>query len=263
MRQGQDITAQFPGILIIHQKIRGNVVGLHRHDEHELFLPLQGEIRIQAGENLLKAGPGKMIYLPPSLAHSFQASSSSQGERLILIVESKAWKAARGGKFGPTATTVSQLCKELLFHLLIRPKTRAAKPLMETLIQTASEMLESSALQAGGDAAHLEGRTTDARVRSALSLIRERFDSRLSMDELAKGAGLSTRNLNRLFVEELGMTPKQAITLHRIERAKALLKRGQSSVTDVALEVGYSSVSQFITTFRKVTGRLPSELSGR
>jgi AraC-like DNA-binding protein len=54
------------------------------------------------------------------------------------------------------------------------------------------------------------------------------------------------------------MTPKQAITFHRIEKAKELLQKNQS-VTDVAYEVGYSSLSQFITTFRSLTGKLPSE----
>lgn len=261
MKQGQDITARFPGILIIHQKIRGNAVGQHRHDEHELFLPLQGEIQIQAGESLLKAGPGKMIYLPPDLDHSFQAASSAQGERLILIMEKKIWKGCGGGAFPPSVTTVSQLCKELLFHLLIYPKTKAAKSLTETLIQTASEIIETSGLQSCGEVAHLGGRASDARVKNALSIIQKSFSSSLSMDALAKGAGLSTRNLNRLFLEELGMTPKQAITLHRIENAKALLRQGRASVTDTAFEVGYGSVSQFITTFRKITGLLPSEFA--
>jgi AraC-like DNA-binding protein len=56
-----------------------------------------------------------------------------------------------------------------------------------------------------------------------------------------------------------GMTPKQAVTLCRVREAQRLLKLGRATVTDVAFEVGYASVSQFITTFRRVTGRLPSE----
>lgn len=35
MRQGQDISAVFPGIRIIHQRLRGNIVGIHGHPEHE------------------------------------------------------------------------------------------------------------------------------------------------------------------------------------------------------------------------------------
>jgi AraC-like DNA-binding protein len=263
MRQGQDFAASFPGILIVHQKIRGNAVGQHRHDEHELFLPLQGEIRIRTEEDWLKAGPGKMIYLPPGVKHLFQATPSGPGERLILIVEDKLWKASGGGTFPPSLAADSQLCKELLFHLLIHPKTKAARPLVDTLIQTASEMLEASGLQSFGGVAHLYGRASDPRVKGALMIIQEKFDRPLSMSELARGAGLSTRNLNRLFLSELGVTPKQAVTLHRIEMAKKLLSRGRESVTDIAFQVGYSSVSQFITTFRRITGQVPSRFSER
>jgi AraC-like DNA-binding protein/mannose-6-phosphate isomerase-like protein (cupin superfamily) len=262
MKQGQDITAQFPGIFIIHQKISGNSVAEHKHKkEHEIFLPLQGEIRIQVhsktGDRLLKAGPGRMIYLPPQTEHSFSASSSSQGERLIFIVQDSKWTKSLGGRFEPAAAPVSQLCKELLFHLLIHPKTRASKALLETLIQTVSEMIEFSSVEAG-NLVHLHGKTSDSRLKNALALIREKHTEKLSIETLAKSTGLSVRNLNRLFIEELSLTPKQLATMYRIETAKALLKSGRS-VTDVALEVGYSSVSQFITTFRVATGQLPSE----
>ena len=259
MRQGQDISAVFPGIRIIHQKIRGNIVGVHRHPEHEFFLPLQGEIQIEEGEDVLKAGPGKMIYLPHDLDHSFRSSSTTQGERLILLAHPKAWKANSGKDFPPSVTPASQLCKELLFHLLIYPKTRAAKSLVETLLQTMSEMLEAAGAGPGGDTSHLEGKPADERIKKAIRQIESKFNTGLSMEELAKGAGMSVRNLNRLFLVDLGMTPKQVITLYRIERAKTLLKTSGNSVTDVAYEVGYQSLSQFITTFRKITGRLPSE----
>lgn len=259
MRQGQDLSARFPGIVIIHQKIRGKVVGDHAHEEHELFLPLQGEIQIGASGRTLKAGPGKMIYLPAGQTHSFQSATSAQGERLILLVDQKIWKMNQCGSFPASVVSASQLCKELLFHLLIYPKTRAARSLIDTLLQTASEMLEAAGTGAFGDLAHLEGRASDPRVQRALAEIQSRYVSKLSMENLARISGLSVRNLNRLFLAELGMTPKQIITSYRMECAKELLKRGRTSVTDIALEVGYSSVSQFITTFRKLTGQLPSE----
>jgi AraC-like DNA-binding protein len=199
-----------------------------------------------------------MIYMPPGVPHSFTSSSTAQGERLIFILGARAWKAHGGGKHQPSSIAASQLCKELLFHLLLHPKTKAASSLLATLVQTVSEMLEESGPGNSGELAHLAGKTSDARVQKALTLIEARFAESLPMDALAKTAGLSVRNLNRLFLEELGLTPKQVVTLHRIEAAKRALQQ-RKSVTDVALDVGYSSVSQFITTFRRVTGQLPSE----
>lgn len=256
MKQGQDIAAEFPGIVIIHQKIQDLTKDLHDHDEHEIFFPLQGEIRVRVGETVLKAGPGKMIYLPPGTSHSFEASGQ-QGERLILLVSAPAWKAREGTKVSARVADASQLAKELLFHLLIHPETKAGKALIDTLILTVSETLEESL--AAGALSHLSGKVRDPRVGRALEYIEKHFKEPLSMEEVAKHSGLASRTMNRLFLDELSVSPKQLVTRCRVEEAKRLFARRAGSVTDVALEVGYGSLSQFIHAFRKVTGKLPSD----
>lgn len=256
----KDIAVKFPGIYIIHQKMSGYELNEHKHKEHEFFMPLQGEIQIQAAEKKLKAGVGKMIYLPPETPHSFHSNPTLKGERLILIIENNYWNTCSEKTFSSMVIPSSQLCKEIMFQLLIYPKTKASKGLAETMVQTLSEMLEGSALIGTSDPFHFFGKSKDSRLKKALSIIEEDFNSNLSTSEIAVKSGLSLRNLNRLFITELGMTPKQVITYFRIEYAKKLLLKGSSSVTDIALEVGYSSLSQFITVFRKITGQIPSSL---
>jgi AraC-like DNA-binding protein len=260
MKQGEDVTAEFPGLFIIHQRIRGKDVEAHQHDDHEVFLPLKGEIRIRLANAELACGPGKQIYLPPNTPHSFVSSKTASGERLIFIVEPKAWRNY-GGADGleASAASTSQLAKELLFHLLLHPKTRGAKALIETLIQTLSEGLEIG--HQGGTAGfkHLRGKTSDPRVRQCLDLIDEKWET-ITVDGLSAAAEISSRNLSRLFLREVALSPKQVILIRKMAQAETLLKSGRHNVTDVAFETGYQSVSQFITQFRKVTGRLPSEL---
>jgi transcriptional regulator GlxA family with amidase domain len=175
------------------------------------------------------------------------------------MIEATAWKKHQGGTFGPSAISASQLCKEILFQLLIHPKTKASKALIETLIQTISEMLEA-APQRDANPLHFTGQAKDPRIKTALALLEENFHRSFSIEEIARKSGLSTRSFNRLFLTELAVTPKQAMTLYRVERAKQLLRQGKGSVTDIAFEVGYQSVSQFIATFRRHTGQLPSSL---
>jgi AraC-like DNA-binding protein len=254
MKQGQDLTAEFPGLFLIHQRIRAREVLDHIHDEHELFLPLQGTIQVKIAGRTLRAGPGKMLYVPPGIEHSFTSPKTDEGERLIAIVSAKAWDAHGGGKSDAAVLSVSQLSKELLFHLLTHPETKAAPSLIATFIETIGEMLEATPAEGGLD--HWSGKASDPRLREALKLINDKYLEDLAMDDVARGAGLSTRSFNRLFLNELGMTPKQLIILKRMAYAKILLKQ-KRSVTDVALEVGYNSVSQFIVTFRKITGQLP------
>jgi AraC-like DNA-binding protein len=102
------------------------------------------------------------------------------------------------------------------------------------------------------------GRTEDERMKKSLQFIADEFSSNLSAELIAKKSGLSVRNLNRLFLKEFGLSPKQVVTFYRIDQAKKLLSTGKKTVTDTAFDVGYSSVSQFIATFRKHTGQLPS-----
>ena len=92
MKRGQDISVEFPGLFIVHQKIPGKRADTHDHAEHELFIPLQGEIKIRLESHELACGPGRMIYLPPQVAHSFESSAVGQGERIIAIIDEKAWR---------------------------------------------------------------------------------------------------------------------------------------------------------------------------
>lgn len=265
MRQGEDITAELPGVVIIHQRIRGREVETHVHDEHEIFLPLRGEIRVrlESGEEL-SAGPGKLLYLPPRLRHSFRSSDSGSGERMILIVQPRVWTANEGGEHEALVASTSQLAKELLFHLLLNPETRGAKNLIATLVQVLSETMEAQGKSAGvRDPVHLAGRTKEPRVRQALAYLRENLREEVSVRTLAQEIGVAERSLSRLFLQELGLSPKQVLILFRMNEAEQLLRSGRTSVTDVAFEMGYRSVSQFITQFRKVTGRLPSEVVRR
>jgi AraC-like DNA-binding protein len=240
-----DLTKQFPGLFIIHQKIRDHQVDHHVHSDHELFFPLQGEIQLLTLSRTLKAGPGKMLYLPPNCEHAFTSDSRSQGERLIVIISAELWKKYGGREYSPTIVPISQLSKELLFHLLIHPDTKASKVLIETIVRTTFEVLDDAATQPQGHPSHLKGLSQDPRVKQALEMMEENFQEPLSIEQIARDSGMSTRNFNRLFLTETGVTPKVALTLFRIYKAKELLSLGHRTVTDIAFEVGYNSVSQF------------------
>jgi len=108
------------------------------------------------------------------------------------------------------------------------------------------------------DIDHLEGTITRPELRRALAVARKDFATDLSVAELARRSGLSVRNLSRLFHLELGISAKQLLMFLRIEKAKEHLSSGMT-VTETAFAVGYNSLSQFIQTFRQVTGQIPSE----
>jgi AraC-like DNA-binding protein/mannose-6-phosphate isomerase-like protein (cupin superfamily) len=257
VKKGKDIAVEFPGLYLVHHNLPEKKVEKHSHPkEHILFIPLQGEITVLLDDKTLKAGPGKMIYLPADTHHAFD-SSSLLGERVIALIQSTPWKKAKGSRTVPSVIATNQLCKELLFYLLLHPKTPAANVLIQTLIVTLSEALEASCHLL--DPEHLSGKTNDPRIAKAIQFFIENLSEKISMDHAAKAAGLSTRNLTRLFAQTLELSPKQVLTQCRIHHARTLLLSG-SNVTDAAFAVGYQSLSQFIQSFRELTGFLPSEV---
>jgi transcriptional regulator GlxA family with amidase domain len=104
----------------------------------------------------------------------------------------------------------------------------------------------------------------DPRLRELVLLrrVRDRMDREyaqpLDVEALARGVHLSAGHLSRQFRLAYGESPYAYLMTRRIERAKALLDRGDLSVTDVCFAVGCSSLGTFSTRFTELVGMSPS-----
>ncbi|KAA1415915.1 helix-turn-helix transcriptional regulator [Nocardioides humilatus] len=104
----------------------------------------------------------------------------------------------------------------------------------------------------------------DQRLRdlALLRKVKDRIDREyaqpLDVAALAAGVGMSSGHLSRQFKEAYGEPPYSYLMTRRIERAMALLRRGDLSVTDVCFAVGCSSLGTFSTRFTELVGVSPS-----
>ncbi|MFL6109328.1 MAG: helix-turn-helix transcriptional regulator [Marmoricola sp.] len=80
----------------------------------------------------------------------------------------------------------------------------------------------------------------------------------LDVEALARGVHMSAGHLSRQFKLAYGESPYAYLMTRRIERAMALLRRGDLSVTEVCFEVGCSSLGTFSTRFTELVGVPPS-----
>lgn len=80
---------------------------------------------------------------------------------------------------------------------------------------------------------------------------------------LARVSGVSEAHFARSFKEAFGVPPHRYLLTRRIEKATALLRDTDLSITDIAFQTGWSSMGTFGRTFRDVTGESPSELRAR
>ncbi len=96
-------------------------------------------------------------------------------------------------------------------------------------------------------------------LKAALTTTQNRLADYVMFAEIAQAANLSERSLARRFAEETGMTWRQMQRRMRMIRAMELLAEDSQQVTNVALDVGYNSLSAFNAAFREFTGQSPSE----
>jgi AraC-like DNA-binding protein len=105
---------------------------------------------------------------------------------------------------------------------------------------------------------------TDQRLRdlALLRKVRDRIDREyaepLDVEALARDVHMSAGHLSRQFKQAYGESPYPYLMTRRIERAMALLRRGDLSVTEVCFEVGCQSLGTFSTRFTELVGVPPS-----
>ncbi|MEU8802863.1 helix-turn-helix transcriptional regulator [Spirillospora sp. NPDC048819] len=97
-----------------------------------------------------------------------------------------------------------------------------------------------------------------ARLRRVRDRIDRDYAQPLDVEALARGVNMSAGHLSRQFRLAYGESPYSYLMTRRIERAMALLRRGDLSVTDVCFEVGCQSLGTFSTRFTELVGVPPS-----
>jgi AraC-like DNA-binding protein len=96
-----------------------------------------------------------------------------------------------------------------------------------------------------------------ARLRRVRDRIDREYANPLDVEALAHDAYMSAGHLSRQFRLAYGESPYSYLMTRRVERAMALLRRGDLSVTEVCLEVGCASLGTFTTRFTELVGMPP------
>lgn len=95
------------------------------------------------------------------------------------------------------------------------------------------------------------------RMVEAALLLDAQAQEQIDLETAARAAGLSPFHFLRLFAAVLGVTPHQYLVRARLRHAARLLADGDSSITDIAFEVGFDDLSNFVRTFHRAAGVSP------
>ena len=220
----------------------------HRHPTHQLAWAATGVALVRIGNRTWVLPPGRALWIPAGIVHSTGASVAMNLRSLNLEPDRCPLSWAE-----PTVIAVPVLLRELIVHLgdprLSGPaRIRAEAVLFDLIVPVRTTVLEVP-------------EPADERLRPVTAALRADPADARTLAEWGQLAGVSARNLARLFVAGTGMTFGQWRTQLRLQAALRLLAGGMA-VGRVAGRVGYATPSAFVAAFRRAVGVPPAAYFG-
>ncbi len=239
----------------------------HAHPESHIIIWLDGEPgRIQVGGHSIILGPDSAVAINSLEPHSHSFPGGEPGLFLALYME-PGWAAERLGVAegtpifrSPHIPLSAQLRTITLgfFRQFVGsddgwdPTDAEMEQLVDRLIAAAGPV------RAGKPGRHSPHVPLDFRVRKAIALMRSNIAARMSLDELARAAGLSRPHFFALFKRETNLTPNVYWNTLRMEEALRQLRSSEGTLTDLACHLGFTTQGNFTRFFRDHAGVPPT-----
>jgi len=238
---------------------RANAIGLrmehgeiesepHSHREAQLLYLVRGEFTCEASNALWLVPPQSALWIPGGVVHRIRGRAPHEGFAVFL----KPGVVTKNLPRECCAVSVTPLFRELLLRLATRPanyrRGSADSRLVGVLLDELAQVkVENQRLPM----------PTEPRLRKLVDEVLANPERGATIDSWARRIGVGERTLNRLLVEETGLSfsrwRQQLLVILAIQK----LARG-ASVQNTALELGYESASSFVTMFRKAQGVPPA-----
>jgi AraC-like DNA-binding protein len=216
-------------------------------DWDQLAYASRGVMTVETAQGTWVVPPHRAVWIPAGVAYGVRMSGRVSVRTLFFRPRLR----PRGLPRTCAALNVSPLVRELVLHASRRNTLRRDAPADRRLARLILDQLAT--LPAEPLQLPLPG---DARARRAAELLHADPSGPAALGALTRSAGASKRTLERVFLRETEMTLGRWRRRLRLVEALRLLAEGHS-VTRVAVDVGYSSPSAFISAFRRELGTTP------
>lgn len=246
----------------------------HWHMAMEVIIPLENCYDVCAGSNSYHLLPYDVLIIPPGEIHSLTAPDT--GVRFIYLIDISFLKKIKG--FASIQALMSQpvyitQADQPHTHKIILNKFWEIEEEYFTDRQYCEITIYSILLDIFASLGY--GRTHNADLFSNVSIYKKKeyiqklnvvldyidanFTDNISLEEMADMAGYSKYHFSRLFSEYTKQTFCDYLNLRRIKAAESLLINDSLSVTEIAMQSGFSSIATFNRLFKTFKGCSPSE----
>jgi AraC-like DNA-binding protein len=225
----------------------GHVVASHFHNCDQLVYASRGVMTVRSRHETWVVPTHRAVWIPARFPHDISMSGVVAMRALYLRPRLAGTLPRRC-----CVVNVSPLLRELILHVCtlgaLRHSVRSQRHLVDAILDQMKH-IPSVPLQLP--------LPSDARARRIAALLLANPSDRRPLRHLGAHIGASTRTLERLFQQDVGMSPGKWRQQLRLMQALRLLAEGVK-VTQAALGAGYSTPSAFISMFRRALGTTPA-----
>ena len=263
--------AEGSGAIRVHRRSEtaaSSMRGYHYHDEYEIYYLAEGERYYFISDRSYRIEPGTLVLIPPYEIHCTTAGEHAPHERILVSFSREAMLPLlrlfaekenplslfeRGVHTVPLSGTAREFVEELLESM-----ERAAMREQTGVLRVAvAELLFYAADAEGGGDKEGYRNATHRLISEVTGYINSHYAEPLSLLHLSKIFFVSTCYLSRIFRRYTGSGFVEYLSTVRVKEAKRRLASSTDSVTEIALGVGFRSVTHFGRVFRELTGLSP------
>ena len=245
-----------------------HVVSPQAHPAFEFHYMVQGSIHWRIERDVHPLREGEVSWTPPGLEH--QSDATHRDEHHILWIGIKLEQlgaegvelartlreaAARRVYVFPVMRDVELVLRGILLQVAER-RGRIREACAQYLRLFVTLLLQALEAERSGDAPR-DVRPYCYAVIRALQYMHEHLDQRIPLEALARESGLGRSQLSSRFLQEVGVSPAAYHLHQRLEAAREVLMNPEMTITQVALEFGFSSSQHFTRAFGDAFGMAP------
>ncbi|WP_274651393.1 AraC family transcriptional regulator [Paenibacillus humicola] len=242
----------------------GSVLGTRTIDDYELvyFPSGTGTIYDLEGKEYALTDPC-FVMTRPGERHSYRFDPERSVRHLFIHYDGSAYLGTGGTPVGQLRQPVvvpagsHQLAAGLIKRMLWVGSMRPAGWIRRLSVLLAGALEELCAAPADASAGEPDSHGAlplPLPITKALRYMEEHLEKRLSIETIALQSGWSHEHFTRMFVQYVGISPKQALLERRLQRAEQLLMSGEWTVKQIAHQVGFTDEHHFSKMYKRLRG---------
>lgn len=225
------------------------------HVGYEFAWAVGGEADYRVGKNNITLRAGMIAMVPSHVEHANTMRGSLRAHALVLSPEFVRDVSDQLGVSMPTDATLAQSDRLATLSRWFEEEEVANSGQLVT--DALSTLVVAETLKAAARDVRQRNEPSDPRIDRAIDYIRTHVTKSIALEDVAREVGMSRFHFCRVFRQTTGKSPYQFVLDERLSRARAELLAGRS-VTEAAIDSGFSDLSRFAKLYARAFGERPS-----